>query len=705
MSRERIDKVTDNGVSRVSGDIANFMEQNRKWQANLLDEINKNNWQANNSDHMSKFSARLDRSIRLDREVEFCRMILALLRFPGMNDRHQRIYESYRETFEWIYEDPQEAGNPWDNFVSWLQNDNNNRIYWITGKPGSGKSTLMKFLNDDPRTLQYLNLWANKHRLITAGFYFWNSGTTYQMSRIGLLQSLLYQALQNCREFAVRLFQERWEAYDSLRGGSCPWTWPELKSSFQILLSDKALRFFFLIDGLDEFGGDHHELVELIVSASTLSNVKICAASRPWLVFEDGFEGRPSLLLEQLTYEDIKLYVTAKFNENKHYIGLQKREHAYALDLVENIVQKASGVFLWVYLVVDSLLRGLNNSDRISDLQKRLEAIPSDLEALFDKLLNSLEPFYFTHACQLIQIVRAAQKPLTLLAFSFADEEDTTAAMKAKIGELDDNERLERIEGMRRRLLSRCKGFIEVPAYQSKEVQVEYLHRTAKDFLEDPQIWSKIVGATDDSFDPNRSLSNSFLFQLKTTSVEHMSNATYWDLLSWCLEYATQVELSTGEVQASYINEVGRTATATAALLGSMNGSLLDIISGASNYVWSYAEYGNSISFKNFMQLAVRCGLFSYFQTNVDQLSVDELTFLLRTAANASSVLPSFSDKQALSGRPFPDSQMTKLLLDHGARSRKSFAEREMPLKGKISSLIRITIGSLKSRKSGGLRK
>lgn len=130
------------------------------------------------------------------------------------------------------------------------------------------------------------------------------------------------------------------------------------------------MRLAFFIDGLDEFNGNHEELVQLIISAKT-PNIKFCCASRPWHVFEDAFEGRPSLLLERLTQEDIKRYVLDKFEQNKRYAKLKIRQPDLS-KLVDEVVEKANGVFLWVYLVVKSLLEGLRDSDRACDIQRRL---------------------------------------------------------------------------------------------------------------------------------------------------------------------------------------------------------------------------------------------------------------------------------------------------------------------------------------------
>ncbi|KAG9494916.1 hypothetical protein J7337_013145 [Fusarium musae] len=64
----------------------------------------------------------------------------------------------------------------WDSFVDWLKSDL--PVYWITGKPGSGKSTLMKYLISDSRTPAALKKWK-KDAIIIAHF-FWKTGTLLQ---------------------------------------------------------------------------------------------------------------------------------------------------------------------------------------------------------------------------------------------------------------------------------------------------------------------------------------------------------------------------------------------------------------------------------------------------------------------------------------------------------------------------------------------
>jgi hypothetical protein len=57
-----------------------------------------------------------------------------------------------------------------------------------------------------------------------------------------------------------------------------------------------------LVDGLDEYEGDHGEMAELIRMLAKSSNVKICVSSRPYLVFDDALQDCPGLRLQDLTH-------------------------------------------------------------------------------------------------------------------------------------------------------------------------------------------------------------------------------------------------------------------------------------------------------------------------------------------------------------------------------------------------------------------
>lgn len=76
-------------------------------------------------------------------------------------------------------------------------------------------------------------------------------------------------------------------------------------------MSVKSLKCLLFIAGLDEFDGSPQDLVDFVLSLKKASpdTIKLCVASRPWLVFEESFSGMPWLRMEDLTRSDIQLYV------------------------------------------------------------------------------------------------------------------------------------------------------------------------------------------------------------------------------------------------------------------------------------------------------------------------------------------------------------------------------------------------------------
>jgi hypothetical protein len=73
--------------------------------------------------------------------------------------------------------------------------------------------------------------------------------------------------------------------------------------------------------------------------------------------------------MEEFNGPDIERYVRDTLEKDPTYQELQEMEDTIP-DLVKDVVNAASGVFLWVYLVVQSLLDGLSNEDSIANLQK-----------------------------------------------------------------------------------------------------------------------------------------------------------------------------------------------------------------------------------------------------------------------------------------------------------------------------------------------
>ncbi|KAH7243062.1 hypothetical protein B0J15DRAFT_528807 [Fusarium solani] len=544
-----------------------------RWRKDLLGAIHQ------------KSSPRLRSLAQSAKRKKIRRWLIRSLEFEEMEDREIRITKASKETFKWIYEAPTANIRPWASFRAFLEQKDGG-MYWITGKPGSGKSTLMKYLKHNNRTFDLLRQWAPEGVTVSA-FYFWNSGIDMQMSVEGLLRTLLAKCLEQLpRNVAEQVFPGRWEALSLLGEDDTPWTWHELSLAVQKLVLSvcRDRKFFFLIDGLDEFSGDHAVLTDLILDlVSSAPNIKVCVASRPWVDFEDAFRSKPHLMLQDLTKRDIQQYIATTFRESPAFLDLEQRDPRHAKSLLSEIARKAEGVFLWVRLVVKSLLVGMANGDGIRELRERLERTPSNLENMFKKMLASMESSYLEHASQLFQIHRASQGPLSLSIMAFADLEDQDEVLQRVLWPLTHSNLVARCRHMKRKLSSRCKGLLEIESLpmlgQQRDTddgtdgnnnsldvimdcKVQYLHRTVKDFIEAPEIWGWIVATTKEQFDPCVALAKSHLLHLKSMDTTKPTYDEIWDRVVWCISYAKQSELNKGPVQTELMDELDRTATA-----------------------------------------------------------------------------------------------------------------------------------------------
>lgn len=136
------------------------------------------------------------------------------LSFPEIFARQEQVdheFDGIENTYDWIFEEhgendtttsqsryPRKEKVMWDDFAKWLKSGHG--VYWINGKAGSGKSTLMNHICNNLRLSELLKQWCHGRSLLTPSFFFWNAGSRQQKSVDGLLCSLIYQMLTARRE-------------------------------------------------------------------------------------------------------------------------------------------------------------------------------------------------------------------------------------------------------------------------------------------------------------------------------------------------------------------------------------------------------------------------------------------------------------------------------------------------------------------------
>ncbi|ETS83590.1 hypothetical protein PFICI_05466 [Pestalotiopsis fici W106-1] len=433
------------------------------------------------------------------------------LSFAEIDDRESDIDDAYESTFEWIASNATivtEAHNL--TFATWI--DSSYQGLFISGKAASGKSTLMKYLKETQETSIKASQWASDSPpIVFATYFFYEQGSDLQKSREGMLRSLISQILH---QVPMRLFES-----------DCKRSWRKLKSILRKAISDleaRGTKLFLFLDGLDEFrlieqigeytdeqkdliydGGDndaawgfsewiadgYREISTFVLELCSRKNVKICFSCRELTVFEESFQELPRLQVHVHTWNDIYRYSHGRLSQETH--GLCEIER-----LATTIAQKASGVFLWVRLVVDRLINDNFNGNRPEELLCALDKFPSrlgDKKGLYMSMLRNIVKSDRFESARLFVLVASVQVPLHLLHLSFAAQSLEKIQANGfgsciQVNETESTSSAGIYRTYQRRLQSRCGGFLVADPY------VNFMHQTAKQFIERPSTWNSVFG-------------------------------------------------------------------------------------------------------------------------------------------------------------------------------------------------------------------
>jgi hypothetical protein len=480
--------------------------------------------------------------------------ILRWLDFRQSLWRYESVATAYRKTCGWIYDSPT-THNSWSDFSLHLRQDDN-RPYFISGKAGSGKSTLMKFIYNNPRTRKALKRWAGMSELMNVHFFFWNLGTTLQKTHVGMLRALLHTVLDKHPELVPAVFPRLYRNWKTSDADVEP-EYVELKEAFgRLIEKSRFLRLAMFIDGIDEFEGDHRDMALFLRSLAS-PHVKLIVSSRPINACLDALAGCPTLLLQELTRLDMKTFVQAELSSNHLMARLMQQFPARAPKLITDLLDKAEGVFLWVKLVVRLLVDGLENGDTLEELYAKLTLLPSDLRDLYRNMFGKMRIEYQKQAAVIFQLLHGWRHsipdqnlPGLVLSYAIRPPADVFEAPIA----LMTGETFDWIMGtLDKRIRSRCCGLLElrynentlagwasavndnepITIADGNRTVVTYLHRTVAEFITTAEVWQEVCELTNDmAFDCNSSLASACLSTMK------LANRLEEAMLIWYLEAA-----------------------------------------------------------------------------------------------------------------------------------------------------------------------
>lgn len=453
-------------------------------------------------------------------------------------DDDQTLHEDSSTERQPRHEDNADTSVQMEKWTNWLSSGNG--IFHIAGKLGSGKSTLMKFLCNHPQTKVALQKWAGHRRLVFANFFFWKPGSRLQKSLEGLFRSLLYDMLRGCPELIPEVLPDAWRQVISptwQTHASLYFRNEEIRTGFYRLIKLRNVYenhcFCFFIDGLDEYEEtgqeDYKSMAKLLHEWTALApgDVKICVSSREYNVFLNLFSAEIRFRLQELTARDMKRYIKDRLEEIEDQEGRG--------NLIDAIVKKADGIFLWVAVVVKSLRERLEDGYDLPALKKELDTYPKELDPLFTHILKSISRSASQKVYQIsamIDLLNSYELNLSLFSTSFLEnfEDDPEFAMRDTFPfpSLDVDSLRIRQDSMGKRLNGYCKGLLEIrvgetPTSKSASI-VTYTHRSVPEFL---QTWKQEADTNLglDKFNLEIAISQLILAELRATNDRPRDNS------------------------------------------------------------------------------------------------------------------------------------------------------------------------------------
>ena len=315
--------------------------------------------------------AELEQEIK-DKYSSATKRCLRSLSYSEMKYREAAIDQPMKNTCDWIYRN--------GIFRCWEAEPN--RLLWIKGKPGSGKSVLMKSL------YAHRKLAASSNRLLLE-FFFNARGAVMERTPAGLYSTLLYSLVQQnpvCMFELIPRFLEK-EAHTAI--SNLKWHVEELAEILHSKIAQKQkYEVEILIDALDECYEDEVRKVvrrfeDTIETAHSLgARLRICWSSRYYPNISMTSQHGAELKLDNNNYNDIRTYVNRELP--------MRSDHAL-FSIRKDLRSRARNVFLWAILATRRLHKAIDEGSDLKALEKLLHSLPQELDDMFDQIFVQIK--------------------------------------------------------------------------------------------------------------------------------------------------------------------------------------------------------------------------------------------------------------------------------------------------------------------------
>ncbi|KAK5094820.1 hypothetical protein LTS08_008438 [Lithohypha guttulata] len=308
-----------------------------------------------------------------------------ILYYENMNQRRANLESTTTAPMDWIWA---------TEFGCWLRSEQ--PLFWISGKPGSGKFTLTKFLVSSSETMRLLETSSTKKWFILDFYFDFRSGNSTANSSLGLLRTLLFQLVDQCSEIDAFIRQRHNYALEG--------EWVHQESTLRTTICD-ALKMLDLsvcafVDGLDEYTGRAKALMDTLLGVQACTGIKLCLASRPEEVISRVLSSYPGLKVQDHNSATMQAYI-----QSTSVQVLSKEEMSTLRPLWPKIEQAANGVLLWARFAADQLVEQCIGGATTSELATVLDAVPTQLEDVYQRMFERLDEKQKLHAAITAQLL------------------------------------------------------------------------------------------------------------------------------------------------------------------------------------------------------------------------------------------------------------------------------------------------------------
>ncbi|KAH7173978.1 uncharacterized protein B0J16DRAFT_406362 [Fusarium flagelliforme] len=344
------------------------------------------------------------RQVRLEERDNEC---LKDLRVTNPEDDKEAIIKAKGglliESYRWVMEN--------EGYRQWAKG-NENRLLWIKGDPGKGKTMLLCGIINElesstaPDSVFYFFCQASEPRLRSAS---------------AVLRGLIWFLARRRPNLIPHIRKEYDDSgKDVFKDHNA---WQALSNIMASMLDDETTSdCIFVVDALDECSDDREWLIELLTRFSSTSNAKWILSSRNWLEMEAQLNGvaanRVHLELNHASIADaVRRFIIRRVED----LAKKKRYSETTREAVqEHLLSNANDTFLWVSLVCEELAK-FNVLPHHT--LKVLQSFPAGLDKLYQRMINQILHSRDQEVCKaILATVTAAFEPLSLAELASSDE-------------------------------------------------------------------------------------------------------------------------------------------------------------------------------------------------------------------------------------------------------------------------------------------